>query len=340
LNISVGGEFLVFEGQRREVAVQTTSSTGSGTGIIELANTHAPLNTATGEVKGLYDARDEIVGGFLTKLDELAGTLAFEFNKVYTQGQGLVGFDQLLSTNGVTSTSAALDEAGLAFTPENGSFDIIVSNKTDRELTQTHTIRVDLNGFDDDTSLESLAQELDALDGISANITASKQLQIQADSSDIEFAFSGDTSGLLAALGLNTFFTGSSAASIGVNDELKGIDNAGKFAASLDGIGIGSGNAERLAALLEQPIESAGGATLFDIYDQLINQVTQGSSVAQSLAEGFRTFEGSLDGQAQAVSGVSIDEEAVKMLTLQRIYQASAKYIATLSDLLDLLVKI
>ena len=39
-------------------------------------------------------------------------------------------------------------------------------------------------------------------------------------------------------------------------------------------------------------------------------------------------------GQQQAVSGVSIDEEAVKMLTLQRIYQASAKYIQTVSDLL------
>ena len=58
------------------------------------------------------------------------------------------------------------------------------------------------------------------------------------------------------------------------------------------------------------------------------------------MAEGFRTFEGTLVGQQQAVSGVSIDEEAVKMLTLQRIYQASAKYIQTISDLLDLLVKI
>ena len=91
---------------------------------------------------------------------------------------------------------------------------------------------------------------------------------------------------------------------------------------------------------MDQPIDSSGGASLADLYDQLINQITQGSSVAQSVADGFRTFEGSLDGQAQAVSGVSIDEEAVKMLTLQRIYQASAKYIQTLSELLDLLVKL
>ena len=73
---------------------------------------------------------------------------------------------------------------------------------------------------------------------------------------------------------------------------------------------------------------------------QLINEVTQGSSISQSLAEGYRTFESTLVGQQQAVSGVSIDEEAVKMLTLQRIFQASAKYIQTVADLLDMLVKI
>jgi flagellar hook-associated protein 1 FlgK len=339
----VGGEFLVFEGQRREIEVNRTDTVGAAAGKLQFVSTHAPLNTTTGELSGLYAARDEIVGGFLDKLDDLAGTLAFEFNKVYSQGQGLVGFNKLTSVNGVTSTTAALDEAGLAFTPVSGTFDILIRNIGDDPAnirTQTTTISIDLNGLDEDTSLANLAQQINAVDGISASITAAGQLRIEADSTDVDFAFSGDTSGVLAALGLNTFFTGSTAATIGVNAEVKGIDNAGKFAASLGGVGQDSRNAERLAVFMDQPIESAGGATITDLYDQLINQVTQGSSVSQALADGFRTFEASLDGQAQAVSGVSIDEEAVKMMTLQRIYQASAKYIQTISELLDLLVKI
>lgn len=340
LNISVGGEFLVFEGQRRTVEVNAASSATAASGTIEFVGTGAPLNSATGELKGLYVARDEIVGGFVARLDDIARTLAFEFNKVYSQGQGLVGFSQLTSNDAVTNAAAPLDAAGLAFTPESGSFDLIVSNKSDRALAQTSTIRINLNGFDDDTTLASLAEQLDAIDGISASVSVTGQLQISTDSSDIDFAFSGDTSGVLAALGLNTFFTGSSAATIGVNNEIKGINNAGKFAASLGGIGEDSGNAERLSAFLDQPLVSKGGASLADLYDQLINQVTQGSAVSKSIADGFRTFEGSLDGQAQAVSGVSIDEEAVKMMTLQRIYQASAKYIQTISELLDLLVNL
>ena len=51
-------------------------------------------------------------------------------------------------------------------------------------------------------------------------------------------------------------------------------------------------------------------------------------------------FEGTLIGQQQAVSGVSLDEEAIKMITLQRIYQASARYIQTVAELLDLLVEL
>jgi flagellar hook-associated protein 1 FlgK len=240
----------------------------------------------------------------------------------------------------INDSSVALDEAGLAFTPESGKFEIVISNKTNPELTQTHTLLIDLDGLNSDTTLNSLAAQLDAISGLNASVTSSGALQLSTESNDVEFSFAGDTSGVLAALGLNTFFTGSSAASLGVNDELNGISNAVKFAASLGGIGNDAGNAERLAAFLDLPLESADNATLADLYNQMINEVTQGSSIAQSVAEGYRVFEDTLEGQQQAVSGVSIDEEAIKMITLQRIYQASARYIQTCSELLELLVNL
>jgi flagellar hook-associated protein 1 FlgK len=339
LAISIGGEFLVFEGQRREVAFTGVVTVGLSQGVIEFVDTRSGIKTTAGELAGLYTARDEILGSFFTRLDELAGTLAFEFNKVYSQGQGLVGFQQLTSVETIDDETAPLDAAGLAFTPVNGAFDVLIHSKADN-LTYTHSILVDLNGFDEDMSLASLAAQLDAIDGLNASVSVAGALQLSAESSDIEFAFSGDTSGVLAALGLNTFFTGSTASTLGVNAEVKGIANAVKFAASLGGIGEDAGNAERLAEFLEKPLESAGNASLADLYNQLLNEVTQGSSIAQSVAEGFRVFEGTLEGQQQAVSGVSIDEEAIKMITLQRIYQASARYIQTVSELLDVLVNL
>jgi flagellar hook-associated protein 1 FlgK len=339
LAVALGGEFLVFEGQRREVEIGTTLTDGVAASIVQFADTHSALQLSSGELQGLYTARNEVVQGLLDGLDEVAGTLAFEFNKLYSQGQGLVGFSSLTSQETVSDSEAALDAAGLPFTPVSGTFDVLIKNK-DSNLPRTYTIHVRLNGLDDDTSLDNLAEQLNAIDGLAATISPSGALQLSGDSSDIEFAFDDDTSGALAALGLNTFFTGSTAGSIGVNSELQGIKNTGKFSASLGGIGGGSENALRLAAFLDTPLEAAGNASLADIYDQLINSITQGSSIAQSVAEGFRVFEGTLDGQQQAISGVSIDEEAVKMITLQRIYQASARYIQAISELMDVLVNL
>jgi len=340
LSVSIGGEFLVYEGQRREVGVTASNENGGGMGFIEFIDTRSILNSTSGELQGLYTGRDEIIGGFLERLDGLAGALAFEFNKVYSQGQGLVGFKQLTSAETINNPYAALDEAGLPFTPVSGKFEVVITSKTNSQLTHTQTLLVDLNGLDQDTTLASLAAQLDGIVGLNAAISTSGALVLSAESSDVEFSFAGDTSGALAALGINTFFTGSSAATLGVNSVLKGIENASKFAASLGGVGNDAGNAERLAAFLDQPLGSAGDASLTDLYNQLLNEVTQGSSIAQSVAEGYRVYEGTLEGQAQAVSGVSIDEEAIKMITLQRIYQASAKYIQTCSELLDLLVNL
>jgi flagellar hook-associated protein 1 FlgK len=227
----------------------------------------------------------------------------------------------------------------LAFTPVSGVFDVLIHSKDDN-LTTTHSILIDLNGLDEDTTLTSLASQLDAIDGLTANVSSTGALELAAETSDIEFAFSGDTSGVLAALGVNTFFTGSSAGTLDINADVQGIGNAAKFAVSLGGIGEDSQNGVRLAAFLDQPLETAGNASLTDLYNQLLNEVTQGSSIAQSVAEGFRVFEGTLEGQQQAVSGVSIDEEAIKMITLQRIYQASARYIQAISELLDILVNL
>jgi flagellar hook-associated protein 1 FlgK len=227
----------------------------------------------------------------------------------------------------------------------SGAFNVLIQSKDG--VTTTHTISIDLDGLDTDTTLNSLAAQLDAIGGLAASVSSDGALELASESDDVEFAFAppvgsstADTNGVLAALGLNTFFVGSSASTLRVNDELKGIENAAKFAASLKGIDAGADNANLLAGLLMRPLESAGDVSLADLYNQMVNDIAQGAAIAQSAAEGFRVFEGTLDGQFQAVSGVNIDEEAIEMITLQRIYQASARYIQTLSELLDVLVNL
>jgi flagellar hook-associated protein 1 FlgK len=66
--VSVGGEFLISDGTHREVVVSSTIIDGTNIATVNILSTDAALRTSTGKLAGLYNARDEIYGGFLTDL--------------------------------------------------------------------------------------------------------------------------------------------------------------------------------------------------------------------------------------------------------------------------------
>jgi flagellar hook-associated protein 1 FlgK len=337
VNVTVGGELLVFEGTAREVKTDYATTNGRPTASIQFVENNSPLHVSGGELHGIYESRDRIVGGFLDRLDNFASALAFEFNKVYSQGQGATGFQSVTSQESVSDPALTLDAAGLPFTPVNGQFKLLVYN-TATKLTETHTINVDLDGLQDDTTLASLVSQLNGVAGVDAQVTSDNKLKITAASAETRLAFADDSSGLLAAIGVNTFFTGSSAATLAVNDVVAA--DGSKFAASSAGIGVNVENGLRLIALHDEGLASLSGNSITGLYDQLINETAQGATVAGSLTDGFKVFEQTLEANAQAVSGVNLDEEAIDMIMLQRTYQASARYISTLSELMDILVSL
>ena len=335
--VYVGGDYLIAGGVARRVEVTLSSDRGLSLATVQLQETGAPLQASGGELQGLVEARDQVLGGFLDNLDDFAGTLSFEFNKVFSSGQGLHGYSSLTSQSYVTATDRPLDEAGLRFTPVNGTFQVLVYD-TDAKTTQTVNVPVHLLGDESDTTLESLADRLNQIAPLSATATADGRLKIASQSASHEFAFADDTSGVLAALGINTLFTGSTAMDMGVSQAI--VDDPAKFAASRGGIGVDTANAVQLAEFAEKPIDSQNGASIFTVYDRLVADTTQGSTVTHATAEGARAFESTLRGQKLATSGVSIDEETVNMIAIQKSFQASARYISVVNDLLELMVQI
>jgi flagellar hook-associated protein 1 FlgK len=337
VTVLIGGEYLVSLGQVRKVKVVTSTQDNLQVSEIRIADLDAPITSGSGRLGGLIAARDGTLKGFLNDLDSLSKTLIGEFNKIYSGGQGLSGFTQIQSQQSVANAGAALDAAGLPFTPTNGLFQVQVYNSQTNQRTTTD-IRVDLNGLDSDTSLNDLAAQLDAIDGIGATITTDGKLQITGDSPQVSFAFANDTSGTLAALGLNTFFTGTRASDIGINQDVR--SDATKFAISAGGVGQDTTNGALLANLLTAPLDSHDGASLANLYDQLTGNVAQSGQSVHAAAEGLRHFQQTLEAQHMAVSGVNIDEEAVRLIEYQRAFQASAKVIATVNELLDTLLKL
>ncbi len=337
VSVYSNGDYLVFQGIHRDVKTVVAENNGQFTTDIRIAETDAPVGTSGGKLAGLVQSRDSIVGTFIRQLNTVASSLIQGFNQLYSSGQGNVGYSSLTSSIAPVNRDLPLDQAGLVSTPVNGSFTLVVKNGLTGE-TKTTNVPIDLNGLDEDTSLADLQARLDSIDGITTSLTSDGKLKISADDPNLTFSFASDTSGVLGALGLNSFFSGSDAKNIDIDAALKADPR--RFAASLGGVGEDTQNAVRLANFLNTPLAAQGGQTLAQLYDKLVSDTAQGSAATKSATEGFRSFQATLEGQKLAVSGVNLDEEAIKMISYQRAYQASAKVIATINELFDTLLKL
>ena len=338
ISVFAGGDFLVIAGRHRDMETIFTQQDGLTKANVHIVQTESALQSATGKLSGLLAARDEVLKGFLKELNEFSQTFIFEFNQLYVSGLGEHGHLELTSDFHLENPDDILDEAGLAFTPQNGSFQVKVRNRQ-TNVTETSDIQVDLNGLDDDTSLRDLSAALNAVEGISASLVAVHDrttLSVTADGPNLEFDFANDNSGVLAALGLGTFFTGFSAAESGVRKEL--VNELKSLAISRNGFGENVENGVKLAGFLDQRLASQDEVTLTSLYDQFAGGTIQASAVARSVADGLRIFQQTVEGEQLAISGVNIDEEAVQMIAHQRAFQASARLIATASELLELLM--
>ena len=336
VSIYSGGNYLVDEGTAQQVDVTQSTDRGIPVSTLQIEGINAPLQATSGELQGLINSRDDVLGGFQDQLNSFTATFTNEFNKIYSGGQGTTGYTQTTSLNAVSDPNAPLDQAGLSLSPTNGSLQIIVTN-TQTGTSNTTAIPIPLLGSGHTTTLNNLAAAINGVSGLSAQV-ANGKLTISSTGVNTQFAFGADTSGTLAALGINTFFTGSQAGSIGVNNTL--LQDPSKFAASSKGVGTDTTNAQTLAGFLTLPLASQNGATIQTLYDNMTTAVTQGSANATASANAADTLQASLSSQESAASGVNIDNQVVSMMNYQQAYQASAKYISTLDTLLQTLVQL
>ena len=305
-----------------------------------------PLPIESGSIGGLLASRDGAIDATLEKLDTLAAQLIFEVNKLHSTG---VNEDWLTSATGTLQIATgdqilALNDpnnasfADLPYGPTNGSFTISVQN--DNGTSSQVQIDIDLDGltnagiegFSDDTTAEDIRSQLDAISGISASFDPSGRLVIDADPG-FSYSFSEDTSGVLATMGVNSFFEGTNASTIGVRDDVTvmlGRMDGDKF--------IANGTALAIGNLTDKAADGLGGLSVSKFWAQQAQDIAVKTSRARTEANATRLVRESLDGQRAAVSGVSIDEESINLMTYQRQYQAAAQVITTTQQMFDTLL--
>jgi flagellar hook-associated protein 1 FlgK len=338
INISTsGGSSLLLNGTANKIqATSIENEAGYRRTGIEFADGGSPVSITGGRLAGLEIASDYVANDFLTQMDKFASNLVFEFNKLHSSGQGLSAVTQASAEHQVLDSGKALDQAGLPFKPTNGSLKVHVRDKTTGQV-KSHDILVQL-GSNANTTLDSLTADFDGIDGLRASLDHHGKLQITTDNPNAEFYFSDDTSGALAALGINSFFTGTRLGNLGVSAAIQ--QSPGRLSTSTGGIGNDTKAILGMAALETQTLPSLEGRSLRGHYEMAVGDVAQRSNSSKNLADAFAQYAATLEAESLSQTGVNLDEEAAKMLQYQRAYQASARVIQTANEIFDVMMQL
>ncbi len=315
-----------------------TVTVDAATDTIDLRAGTASVVPASGSLSALLEVRNLAAGAVkqaASDLDALARSVIGEVNRVHAGGAGLAEHSALTAASAVSSAGAPLTAAGLAFPLASGSFTLVVHDGAGA-LASTVTVPVTAGV----TTLDDVRAAIDADPSLTASVSAGRLTVASAPGTT--FAVASDSSGALSALGLNTFFTGSGARDMALNPVVSG--DARKIAAArADASGLvhpGDGsNALDLARLRAQPVLGGGTSTLGDFYGAFVARIGSEARDATQARDRQESAVQTVQSLQQETSGVSIDEELIALTQSQNAYAAAAKYIATLNDVLDSLLR-
>lgn len=303
-----------------------------------------------GSLSALLEFRDSYVGKYREKLDKLSQGIIWETNRRHSQGAGLQAFTSITGTYSVNDTDKALgsDSTGLAFGDklQSGSSFVYVYNESTELLTSSAALDFG-GGAMFDPNVHTLEDVRDAFNNtfpgmVNATIV-NNQLRLEAEDG-YNFAFGTDSSGLLAGLGINTFFKGESPQDMAINE---------KVASDIDYLATGHVNgagelntgdnttALSMYALREEEVsiftvtEGTTETTLLDYYNGLVGNVGTDTSRAEFNSNFYTTLANDLNERQQQVSGVNLDEEMSDLIRYQASYTAAAKLITTADQMLQ-----
>jgi flagellar hook-associated protein 1 FlgK len=337
VDILVGSIPLVLAGESRGLQMRTESGPNGREVTVRVGADGSILDIQSGSIGALMRQRNDTIDPAMSALDDFASQLAFQVNRVHSQGQGSSlrsSFEGSIQLDDPTANLGG-SYSGLPYTIENGSFQLHVVDPASGNRS-TYQVTVDPQN----DSLQDLVDRINvdlAIPDVTAAVGADGQLVLQA-ATGREIAFSEDTSGVLAALGINGFFTGTDATDLAVDQAL--LDDPSLLSTSDDFTPGGNGAALAMVGLEEAPVDAFGGRSLREKWQASVNELAVRTSAARTSLESSRLVRASLEAQSQGVSGVSLDEEAIDLMSLQRQFQAAARFITVIDEAMQVLLSI
>ncbi len=290
--------------------------------------TQSVKDASSGTVSALF-AMQDTVSQYRVKLDEVAKGLIDQVNLIHTKGMGLTGYSSLASVNRITADDSVFSSSySLPITIQKGSFDVVVTDQNGNRSTDTITI-------DANATFKSIKDKISSVNGITAYIDGDNHLVIQADAGK-KFFLTNDDTGFLASVGLGTFFAGDRANNIRLNSTI--LNDSSKIAAGLtDNAGDGQ-NATAIGALATERVLKNGTASINELYNNIVSDIGMDVKNYKSLTDNQKALTDQIEKERESESGVSLNEEAAKLMKFQKAFSASARFITVIDNLTDTVI--
>ncbi|QEF98511.1 Flagellar hook-associated protein 1 [Stieleria maiorica] len=175
--------------------------------------------------------------------------------------------------------------------------------------------------------------ELD--DGVSIAFTAGTMND--ADEFSTRLTGEPDQTGILAALGINAFFSGTDAHSIAVDRTL--ASQPERIATGRSGEAADTSNLSRFIAIADTTLMPSN-RTLGQFASEMGTEIGFEISSNTSLSASLTTFKLRLETERDAISGVDLNEELVYLQEYQKSYEAAVRIIQATDEMLSELFRI
>ena len=330
ISITLGdGTPLVLHSTAFELATSPNGNNKSFVDVLVLDgagnSTNITSSITGGSIKGYLEMRDTEVENLSDKIDRLAAGFIQEFNKVHQQGFAIDGStgNNFFNPSPATVLTNVNNTGSATLTATNGDPSNISVDKYEITVTGSNSFSLSnlTTGANEGTFSFTPGSSFSLANGFAATISGSAAV--------------GDKFKLSVSQGAARNFSVSS----GV------LSNSSKIAAGLNSSTDGA-NALALVDLQSKlvfdsvTLDSAGSGTFTfnEFYSSLVSNVGIQSFSSRSIYSQQEGILLQLGTRRESVSGVSIDEEMINMIKFQQAYNAAARLISVVDELLDTVI--
>ena len=285
-----------------------------------------------GEMTELIQMRDETIVGYMDQLDELAFGVAAKVNQPHATGTGISSATDLMK-----SAYALTPEARAQPMPflQDGVFQLHLVDR-DNSILETYEIEVQAGVDSLEDIVKRINQTVNDPNLLAASIGEDGSMFLESGQPR-RFIFGDDQTAITQVMGFNSFFeTLKGAADLRISPRI--LEDPNAISTGRDLIPGDNQVALAIAKLQNQPTMRDETVTFGEYYNSILGDIglkVQRNQVEKAqqdnMVQQFREIRSS-------ISAVNMDEELADMIQHQKAYEASARYVSTVDEMMQTLI--